>query len=73
LGFVEAGGSHARVMQNHDATQSRHSILDVIVTAGPQAVHALMDTQTKTPIVFAIVGDPSATASWRAWRVREGT
>src|SRR6202048_5230378 len=31
---------------------------DVIVTAGPQSVHALMATKTKTPIVFAIVGDP---------------
>jgi putative tryptophan/tyrosine transport system substrate-binding protein len=31
--------------------------LDVIVTAGPQAVHALMSTGTTVPIVFAIVGD----------------
>jgi putative ABC transport system substrate-binding protein len=31
---------------------------DVIVTAGPQSVHALMATKTATPIVFAIVGDP---------------
>jgi putative ABC transport system substrate-binding protein len=32
--------------------------LDVIVTAGPQAVKALTATGTATPIVFAIVGDP---------------
>jgi putative tryptophan/tyrosine transport system substrate-binding protein len=31
--------------------------LDVIVTAGPQAVHALQSTGTSVPIVFAIVGD----------------
>jgi len=31
--------------------------LDVIVTAGPQAVNALRATGTATPIVFAIVGD----------------
>jgi putative ABC transport system substrate-binding protein len=32
--------------------------LDVIVSAGTQPVLALMATKTKTPIVFAIVGDP---------------
>jgi putative ABC transport system substrate-binding protein len=32
--------------------------LDVIVTAGPQAVLALKATGTTTPIVFAVVGDP---------------
>jgi putative ABC transport system substrate-binding protein len=31
--------------------------LDLIVTAGPQAVNALRATGTTTPIVFAIVGD----------------
>jgi putative ABC transport system substrate-binding protein len=30
---------------------------DVIVTAGPQAVHTLKSTATSVPIVFAIVGD----------------
>jgi putative ABC transport system substrate-binding protein len=30
---------------------------DVIVTAGPQAARLLKETQTKTPIVLAIVGD----------------
>jgi putative tryptophan/tyrosine transport system substrate-binding protein len=32
--------------------------LDVIVTAGPQPVRALVATKTKTPIVFAILSDP---------------
>jgi ABC-type uncharacterized transport system substrate-binding protein len=31
--------------------------LDLIVTAGPQAINALRATGTTTPIVFAIVGD----------------
>ena len=31
---------------------------DVIITAGGQAVHALMAASVKTPIVFAILGDP---------------
>jgi putative tryptophan/tyrosine transport system substrate-binding protein len=33
---------------------------DVIVTAGPQAVHALTRAGTTTPIIFAIVGDAIA-------------
>ena len=33
---------------------------DVIVTAGPQAIHALTATRTATPIIFAIVGDAIA-------------
>jgi putative tryptophan/tyrosine transport system substrate-binding protein len=32
--------------------------LDVIVTAGPQPVRALVTAQVKTPIVFAILSDP---------------
>jgi ABC-type uncharacterized transport system substrate-binding protein len=32
--------------------------LDVIITAGGQAVHALTAAQVKAPIVFAIFGDP---------------
>ena len=32
--------------------------LDLIVTAGPQAVRALLETRTQTPIVFAIHSDP---------------
>jgi len=34
------------------------SDLDVIVTVGSQAVSALLATGTKTPIVFAVLGDP---------------
>jgi hypothetical protein len=34
---------------------------DVIVTAGPQPVRALIEAKVKPPIVFAITGDPSAT------------
>jgi putative ABC transport system substrate-binding protein len=54
--YVWAEGSPERLQQL--AAELARRDLDVIVTAGPQAVHALMDTQTKTPIVFAIVGDP---------------
>jgi putative tryptophan/tyrosine transport system substrate-binding protein len=32
--------------------------LDVIVTAGPQPLRALIDARTKSPIVFAILNDP---------------
>jgi putative ABC transport system substrate-binding protein len=32
--------------------------LDVIVTSGPQAMHAIVATGTQTPIVFAILSDP---------------
>jgi putative tryptophan/tyrosine transport system substrate-binding protein len=32
--------------------------LDVIITAGGQAVHALAAAQVKAPVVFAIYGDP---------------
>lgn len=32
--------------------------LDLIITAGGQAVHALIAAQLKAPIVFAIYGDP---------------
>jgi putative tryptophan/tyrosine transport system substrate-binding protein len=54
--YVWAEGSPERLQQLAAELAQRN--LDVIVTAGPQAVHALMATQTKTPIVFAIVGDP---------------
>jgi putative ABC transport system substrate-binding protein len=32
--------------------------LDVVVTAGPQPIHALIEAKVKPPIVFAIIGDP---------------
>jgi putative ABC transport system substrate-binding protein len=54
--YVWAEGSQDRLRMLAD--ELGRSSLDVIVTAGPQAVLALMATKTKTPIVFAIVGDP---------------
>jgi putative ABC transport system substrate-binding protein len=54
--YLWAEGSPERLQQLASELAKRD--LDVIVTAGPQAVHALMATRTKTPIVFAIVGDP---------------
>jgi putative ABC transport system substrate-binding protein len=40
------------------ATELAGRDLDVIVTAGPQLVRAVIATGTKTPIVFAVLGDP---------------
>ena len=40
------------------ADELAHRDVDVIITAGGQAVHALMVANVKTPIVFAIFGDP---------------
>jgi putative ABC transport system substrate-binding protein len=37
-----------------------HRELDLIVTAGPQLVRALLATGPKTPIVFAVLNDPVA-------------
>jgi putative ABC transport system substrate-binding protein len=54
--YLWAEGSPERLQQLASELAKRD--LDVIVTAGPQAVRALMATRTKTPIVFAIVGDP---------------
>jgi putative tryptophan/tyrosine transport system substrate-binding protein len=54
--YVWAGGSQDRLRTLAEDLAGRD--LDVIVTAGPQAVLALMATKTKTPVVFAIVGDP---------------
>jgi ABC-type uncharacterized transport system substrate-binding protein len=54
--YVWAEGSQDRLRELADDLARRN--LDVIVTAGPQAVLALKATKTKTPIVFAIVGDP---------------
>ena len=39
---------------------ARTGDVDVIVTAGPQAVRALLATGTKIPIVVAVIGDPVA-------------
>ena len=54
--YLWAEGSPERLRQL--ATELAKRDLDVIVTAGPQAVHALMAAQASAPIVFAIVGDP---------------
>ena len=53
--YFWANGSEDRLRQlaNDLAKQN----LDVIVTAGPQAVLALKAAGTTTPIVFAVVGD----------------
>jgi putative tryptophan/tyrosine transport system substrate-binding protein len=53
-----AEGSQDRLRQL--AAELARRDLDAIVTAGPQAVRALMATQTKTPIIFAIIDDALA-------------
>jgi putative tryptophan/tyrosine transport system substrate-binding protein len=53
--YLWAEGSPERLRQL--AAELAKRDLDVIVTAGPQAVHALMAAQASAPIVFAIVGD----------------
>jgi putative ABC transport system substrate-binding protein len=54
--YLWAEGSLERLNQLANELVQRN--LDVIVTAGPQPVRALLATQTKTPIVFAIHSDP---------------
>jgi putative ABC transport system substrate-binding protein len=54
--YVWAEGSPDRMRELSQELAQRN--FDVIVTAGPQPVLALMATKTTTPIVFAIVGDP---------------
>jgi putative tryptophan/tyrosine transport system substrate-binding protein len=53
--YVWAEGREDRLRQLAEDLASRN--LDVIVTAGPQPVLALMATRVATPIVFAVVGD----------------
>lgn len=53
--YVWAEGDPDRLRQLAQELVRRD--LDLIVTAGPQAVHALRATGTNIPIVFAIVGD----------------
>jgi putative tryptophan/tyrosine transport system substrate-binding protein len=53
--YVWAEGDKDRLRQQAEELARRN--LDLIVTAGPQAVNALRATGTTTPIVFAIVGD----------------
>ena len=54
--YMWAEGSTARMEQI--AAQLAQRNLDVVVTAGPQPMRALLATGTKTPIVFAILSDP---------------
>jgi len=54
--YLWAEASPERLRQLAGDLAQRH--LDVIVTAGPQPVRAVMATGTKTPIVFAILNDP---------------
>jgi len=56
--YFWAEGDRARLEQLAGEIGQRG--FDVIVTAGPQAVHALTGTGTASPIVFAIVGDAIA-------------
>lgn len=54
--YLWAEGSLVRLQQLASELARRN--LDVIVTAGGQAVGALVTADVKTPIVFAILGDP---------------
>jgi len=54
--YLWGEGSPERIQQL--AFELARLDLDVIVTAGPQLVRALLATGTKTPIVFAILNDP---------------
>jgi len=54
--YLWAEGNRDRLRQLADELARRN--LDVIVTAGPQAVGALIAVGVKTPVVFAIYGDP---------------
>jgi putative ABC transport system substrate-binding protein len=54
--YLWAEGSPDRLRQL--ATELAGSDVDVIVTAGPQLVRALVEARTRAPIVFAILNDP---------------
>src|SRR6266567_1410299 len=54
--YLWGEGSTERIQQL--AAELGRRDLDVIVTAGPQPVRALLATGMKTPIVFAILNDP---------------
>jgi putative ABC transport system substrate-binding protein len=56
--YLWAEGDPARLLQL--AGQISEGGYDVIVTAGPQAVHALTRAGITAPIIFAIVGDAIA-------------
>ncbi len=54
--YLWAEGSTERMQQI--AAELARRDLDIIVTAGPQPMRALLATGMKTPIVFAILNDP---------------
>jgi putative ABC transport system substrate-binding protein len=54
--YLWGEGSTERIQQL--AAELARRDLDVIVTAGPQPVRALLATGMKTPIVFAVLSDP---------------
>ena len=56
--YLWGEGSIERIQQL--AAELTRRDLDVIVTAGPQPLRALLATGAKTPIVFAILNDPIA-------------
>jgi putative tryptophan/tyrosine transport system substrate-binding protein len=56
IDYVWAEGSPERLGELATDLASRN--LDVIVTAGPQPIRALLAAGTRTPIVFAIYSDP---------------
>lgn len=56
IDYLWAEGSTERMHQL--AAELARRDLDVIVTAGPQPMRALLATGTKMPIVFAILNDP---------------
>jgi putative ABC transport system substrate-binding protein len=53
--YVWAEGRQDRLRELAEDLVRRN--LDIVVSAGPQPVLALMATKTSTPIVFAVVGD----------------
>jgi putative tryptophan/tyrosine transport system substrate-binding protein len=54
--YLWAEGSPDRLRRL--AAELAHGDLDVIVTAGPQLVRALVEAKAQAPIVFAILNDP---------------
>jgi putative ABC transport system substrate-binding protein len=69
--YLWAEGSLVRLQQLASELARRN--LDVIVTAGGQAVGALVAADVKTPIVFAILGDPIGNGIVEAWRTQVRT
>jgi putative tryptophan/tyrosine transport system substrate-binding protein len=56
--YFWADGDPSRLKQL--ASEIARAGYDVIVTAGPQAVHAFSNANTTVPVIFAIVGDAIA-------------